>query len=918
MSLKEDYGAPTEAREDRQGEMQRRKSARGSAKGVITRKENEILDLMTELTERKLSLVKSKMDEMALAMRKFRQCLIEYHGQLSLDEERDCSEDYYAEVERRYINLLEKISNYERAVEQQKHSKIGESECDNQSLGDSASQISRSSGASSAVSSARAKAAAKIAVMKTEAHALEEQQRLEEEELRIQQRKHKLRVQTELAKAQAEESVLADIEMEMQRDVGQTRPPTVPRPETNNGDSEALRVIRNSQQQQQHMLALMQMPKVELATFDGQALQYWAFIRSFDNSMEEDGIDSSAKLARLMQYCTGKAKQVIECCAVMEPNEGYIKARQLLQDRFGDSFTIAETWVRKITEGPGLKASDRELLRDFADDLNSCRQTLEMMGYMAEVNCQSVLVKVVLRLPVYLQNRWKGVVRDIRKRKFRNPDICDLSQFVSDAAEEAIDVVYGHITDVKREVKSTTPRRQVGRGFNYSVVTGAEKSANTSVNYNRSSQGDGSLKCVLCSGGHSLFGCSIFKKMKLSARLNVVNGSRLCHNCLRPGHSANACTLRRTCSVPGCGEKHTKFLHSPVQDVREPAQMESTNQSGSSSRNAETSTFTEVKGSSASCGLTGAGGGTAVVLPILPVVVRNPSTGHSVETYALLDSGSTHSFCTKELVESIGVLGKPDTFVLTTPDKTASRCETTVVDLEVMGVDRRHVIELPAVYKRPELSIDKENMATAEDNDKWPHLRGLDIPEVYAAEVSLLIGQDVPDALVPLDVRRGSVGEPYATKTMLGWALNGPMGGAKGAIVNSHFVQADMDLSQQVERFWSIDGCERLVDDRTAMSFEDKKAIAVWEKSLVHHEDQHYEVAIPFRSNPPVLPPNRVSAEQRLESLKRLLRRDSSLHKSYNTYMTELVDKGFAEKVPESVIETESPTWYLPQGEDCV
>ena len=87
-----------------------------------------------------------------------------------------------------------------------------------------------------------------------------------------------------------------------------------------------------------------------------------------------------------------------------------------------------------------------------------------------------------------------------------------------------------------------------------------------------------------------------------------------------------------------------------------------------------------------------------------------------------------------------------------------------MVDLEVMGVDRRHVIELPAVYTRPELSIDKENMATAEDNDKWPHLQGLDIPEVDAAEVCLLIGQDVPDALVPLDVRKGSVGEPYATQ----------------------------------------------------------------------------------------------------------------------------------------------------------
>jgi hypothetical protein len=42
-------------------------------------------------------------------------------------------------------------------------------------------------------------------------------------------------------------------------------------------------------------------------------------------------------------------------------------------------------------------------------------------------------------------------------------------------------------------------------------------------------------------------------------------------------------------------------------------------------------------------------------------------------------------------------------------------------------------------------------------------------------KVNLLIDQDVPQALVPLEVRKGGKREPYAVRTALGWTTNGPL-----------------------------------------------------------------------------------------------------------------------------------------------
>lgn len=50
----------------------------------------------------------------------------------------------------------------------------------------------------------------------------------------------------------------------------------------------------------------------------------------------------------------------------------------------------------------------------------------------------------------------------------------------------------------------------------------------------------------------------------------------------------------------------------------------------------------------------------------MPVVVWAQGLGKSVQAYALLDSGTTSSFCSKQLVESLKLIGREEMLSLTT------------------------------------------------------------------------------------------------------------------------------------------------------------------------------------------------------------------------------------------------------------
>jgi len=163
-----------------------------------------------------------------------------------------------------------------------------------------------------------------------------------------------------------------------------------------------------------------------------------------------------------------------------------------------------------------------------------------------------------------------------------------------------------------------------------------------------------------------------------------------------------------------------------------------------------------------------------------------------------------------------------------------------------MDMDENNALDLPCVFMREQLSVHIGNWAQPQDVSLWPHLDGIDLPQVSIGEVGLLIGQDTLAALTPLEVRTGVPGAPYAVKTLLRWTLNGPLSvNSERQKASVNFVHADTCLKQQVKQFWELEE-KHLLSDNKATSVNDKKAIEYWDESsrLV---DGHYEMAISFK-----------------------------------------------------------------------
>ena len=119
------------------------------------------------------------------------------------------------------------------------------------------------------------------------------------------------------------------------------------------------------------------LPKPELSSFNGNPLEFWSLMRSFQNSIEKNTSDEGETLTFLLQYCTGAAKDAIKSCVTMDPASGYQTARRLLKNRFGHPFKIATAHENQITRGPPVRSNHQKGLQTFADQLMDCQNVLE-------------------------------------------------------------------------------------------------------------------------------------------------------------------------------------------------------------------------------------------------------------------------------------------------------------------------------------------------------------------------------------------------------------------------------------------------------------------------------------------------------------------------------------------------------------
>ena len=330
------------------------------------------------------------------------------------------------------------------------------------------------------------------------------------------------------------------------------------------------------------------------------------------------------------------------------------------------------------------------------------------------------------------------------------------------------------------------------------------------------------------------FYCNAFKALKPVQRYELVREHKLCENCLMSNHITLMCRKQSVCSVPGCGKKHTKFIH--IDDVpritiahANPNQVQVNHIVNANSRE--------------------------VCLPVVSVKVNNKA-----DVLALLDTASTSTFCTRDLIENLKVKGSVVKYVLSTLSEVNDAKCSMVVNLSVMSQDGSF-LNLSNVFVLDNIPVNQYEVNVSE----YDHLYDLPV-EKCVNKVDILIGQDNSEALIPLQVKRGKQGEPFAVRTLLGWSINGPT--SSGNNVNrraiSHFITTEM-IEEKINQLWEIEN-EGLSISDASMSQEDKRVIELWDKK-VRQIGGHYELPIPWKDN--VCFPNNIEvAKSRLTPSK--------------------------------------------------
>ena len=650
---------------------------------------------------------------------------------------------------------------------------------------------------------------------------------------------------------------------------------------------------------QQRLASSLNLPTIQLDKFSGAPSEFPTFKQRFEKRiMTCDGFDDGEKMLRLLQFLEGEAKEAVKSHEAVEG--GVYKAMKTLEQRYGRKCLIVSSIVDNLTKGPSIAIKDRIALRKFADKAASSEATLKSLGCLNEIN-QGNLVEMSHRLPRHLQEKFATLAYDLESKEQRFPTLNDFSNFLDKWATVTNHPVNMANAHVPTKDKSDSPMKSG------TFTTGLLRRGNEDRIKNTQSE-----QCPCCSLTHSIYHCELFKKKSQPERYELVKKRGLCFNCLKNNpvtrsgvkvkHHVRSCPSKFKCKIEGCGLSHHTLLHKPKSSIEK---KEDDGDEISHARN--NATTLETSG--------------AALLQVIPVRVFG-RRGLATTTYAMLDSGSEITLVDPSLIEQLDVQGRSDKLVVSTVSNENDLQHGRRVDLSIESLtdENPERLELINAWCSKELKIPLRHQRVLHDKSQWHHLQDIPFPDVERKKISIIIGTNVPEAFIPLDVRYDGPKAPVAIRSCLGYSILGRVDNttelqrstSNPSAIYNVCVKDDFTLNKQLESFWKIESFGTTRNDWKPTSVQHKRALKIIEETLTK-VDGHYEMGLLWKDKDTHLPNNRTVAELRLRHLKRRLQRDPQLKQLYAAAMNDYIKKGYAKQLTRNEEITKgAKTWYLP------
>ena len=808
------------------------------------------------------------------AVQEANDCFISF---LTEDEEKNEAQKYYERAETQYEEVMCRIEDYLKARKGDPPSVVSEAR--------SQSQASDKSDASRQAEIARR-------VKELEVVQLERRQKLEKEEYEIKQKRELQEARDAAAAAELEERLMKaaedDLGWERRDDFPDQAAVSGPLAEVTRPDNHvplhdppvvapSVTVPGPSNQS----LFQSSLPKLTLHRFDGNPKEWVRWFSLFEALVHnQETLSSAEKMAHLQGAVGGLAQQCIQ--GMLYRGDLYEAALTLLKDRFGREEDIVSANLREVFACPSPSYLDPASLERFQASLHCAISVFQTMGYDGDLSSFENLRRIVQKLPPEMKKDWSEHILALEPQK---PTLVHLDAWLNKQVRVAL-----NLASVSSVAPPRKGQKQTSQG---QVKSAAQRTSLTTVTGMASD-------CVCCSRPHVVTSCPDFLRMGVDDRARAISSSGCCFYCLKRGHRVRNCRQARTCGVDGCQLRHHQLLHGSQRITRSRGAPTAEPPQGASRVVA-----------AASAGSSGAA--SATLLQVVPVIIIGDQ-GKSKEVYALLDPGSQTSLLSEEVMEQLGLdgeeqelhlrnvesCGRPQLSKRLQLDLFASRGNCTRVTVPEAFSVKNLNIRTPQVQVRPE----------------WHHVSGLDIPDCSNKKVDLLLGANVLEAVLQLEVRTGYPGQPVAIRTLFGWTLTGSVADlvpdAHRSVMFIHKVTPEHSLCLDLQEWWSTESFGSMFKGEAARSQEDLQAQKILDKTT-RTEDGRYEVGLLWKDRDLEFPDNRKMAARRLLSLEKSLFRDPAQAEAYDEALMSYVAKGHARKVsPEELRNPTQKRWMLP------
>ena len=682
--------------------------------------------------------------------------------------------------------------------------------------------------------------------------------------------------------------------------------------------------IQSMVSSQQQLAIAVTLPQPEVPRFSGNPMQYKTFIMAFDARIQSRVTCNADRLYYLDQHLLGEPKDLISGCLHIEPDEGYVEARRLLEKEFGDPYKISNAFMQKLSNWPIIKYDDGPGLKRFSFFLIKCKNAMKTISHMAVLNHPPNMQSVVQKLPANLQTKWRECAVKSRRKDGKIADFRDLTEFVEHAAETANDPIY---SKEALNITKTTPKPKIfsedqkklpsSNPRSSSFVTNMDKDPNSShTNGTGSSRGNSTLgQCPLCDKSHDLDDCESFKKKSIAERRTALMEKSLCFGCYGRNHVSKNCKKKRECKK--CKKPHPTLLHIDGLSLMKESSAE------------EKSTEKPVKVNNACTDIPQNDNNEETILQaIIPVSVTNKANNKALKTYAFYDNGSVGCFLTENLRHRLEAPGSKTTLQLGTMHGQSLVESMIVKDLVVTDLEGRNPIELPRAYTRDEIPVRHDQIPTPEIVSRLEHLKEIanEMPAYDRdLDIGLLIGSNCPAALVPLKVVPNMGDGPFALKLNHGWTVSGPLQvttetSTNTVTVNRIAVREMQSIKEIVTptsllKMFELDFNEHTSEnppEELGHSQEDRRFLKIVSNDI-KLTSGHYQIPLPFRQSKVDLSNNREQAVKRALWQRRKMMQNDQYRNDYVAFINEIINKGYAEKVPEESLEADpGKVWYIP------